>query len=242
MNFRLLLPLVMVSVTGLAQSAPRARALGVPFDGTPGPLDAITDVKGVEVGDTTLIRGEGKLVVGQGPVRTGVTVIFPRGRADRDPVYAGWFSQNGNGEMTGTTWVEESGFLEGPIGITNTHSVGLVRDAVIAWRVKHHEPDKEGYWWSLPVVAETWDGWLNDINGFHVKPEHAFQAIDTAHSGPVEEGNVGGGTGMICNEFKGGIGTSSRVVDTREGPYTVGVLVQCNYGRRSELRIACVPV
>src|SRR5580704_6681189 len=168
MNFRLLLPLFMACTAGLAQSAPRARALGVPFDGDPGPLDAITDVKGVEVGDTTLIRGEGKLVVGQGPVRTGVTVIFPRGRSDAEPVYAGWFSQNGNGEMTGTTWVEESGFLEGPVMITNTHSVGVVRDAVIQWRVTHGQPDATGYWWSLPVVAETWDGWMNDINGFHV--------------------------------------------------------------------------
>ena len=242
MNFRFLLPLFVVCATGFAQTAPRARALGVPFDGTPGPLDAITDVKGVEVGDTTLIRGEGKLVVGQGPVRTGVTVIFPRGRADADPVYAGWFSQNGNGEMTGTTWVEESGFLEGPVMITNTHSVGVVRDAVIQWRVNNGQPDPSGYWWSLPVVAETWDGWLNDINGFHVKPEHAFHAIDTAASGPVAEGSVGGGTGMICNEFKGGIGTSSRAVGTKSGNYAVGVLVQCNYGRRDNLRIAGVPV
>ncbi|MGB8775552.1 MAG: P1 family peptidase, partial [Terriglobales bacterium] len=178
----------------------------------------------------------------EGPVRTGVTAILPRGRDANDAVFGAWFTLNGNGEMTGTTWLEDSGFLDGPIMITNTHSVGVVRDAVIAWKVKRGEPDTEDYWWSLPVVAETWDGFLNDINGFHVKPEHVFQAIDSAHSGPVEEGNVGGGTGMICNEFKGGIGTSSRVVDTREGPYTVGVLVQCNYGRRSQLRIAGVPV
>src|ERR1700752_2055605 len=174
MNFSLLLPLLMVCVTGLAQSVPRARALGVPFDGTPGPLDAITDVKGVEVGDTTLIRGEGKLITGQGPVRTGVTVIFPRGRDDGDPVYAGWFSLNGNGEMTGTTWVEESGFLEGPVAITNTHSVGTVRDSIIAWGLKHGVLHQE---WSLPVVAETWDGWLNDTNGFHVKPDDVFSAL-----------------------------------------------------------------
>ncbi|HYL85203.1 MAG TPA: P1 family peptidase [Candidatus Angelobacter sp.] len=222
---------------------PRARDLGVPFDGTPGPLNAITDVAGVTVGHTTLISGEGKLQVGKGPVRTGVTALLPRGTDSMDnPVFAGWFSQNGNGEMTGTTWVEESGFLEGPVMITNTHSVGVVRDAVIQWRVQHGKPDPTGYWWSLPVVAETWDGWLNDINGFHVKPEHAFHAIDSAHGGAVEEGNVGGGTGMICNEFKGGIGTSSRKVDAKFGGYTVGVLVQCNYGLRRNLRIAGVPV
>jgi D-aminopeptidase len=222
---------------------PRARDLGVPFDGTPGPLNAITDVAGVTVGHTTLISGEGKLQVGTGPVRTGVTAVLPRSKDSMmNPVFAGWFSQNGNGEMTGTTWVEESGFLEGPVMITNTHSVGVVRDAVIQWRVQHGQPDPTGYWWSLPVVAETWDGWLNDINGFHVKPEHAFHAIDAAHSGPIEEGNVGGGTGMICNGFKGGIGTSSRKLDAKSGGYTVGVLVQCNYGTRSNLRIAGVPV
>ncbi len=159
-----------------------------------------------------------------------------------DPVFAGWFTENGNGEMTGTTWVEESGFLEGPVMITNTHSVGVVRDAVIQWRVAHGQPDPAGYWWSLPVVAETWDGWLNDINGFHVKPADAFHAIDSATSGAVPEGNVGGGTGMVCNEFKGGIGTSSRKLDAKSGGYTVGVLVQCNYGTRPNLRIAGVPV
>src|SRR2546427_9474058 len=225
-----------------AQTKPRARDLGVPFDGTPGPFNAITDVKGVEVGHTTLISGSGKLKVGEGPVRTGVTAILPRGKESRDAVFGGWFTLNGNGEMTGTTWVEASGFVDGPIMITNTHSVGVVRDAVIAWKVKRGEPDMEGYWWSLPVVAETWDGYLNDINGFHVKPEHVFHALDSAHTGPVEEGNVGGGTGMICNEFKGGIGTASRVLDKKAGSYTVGVLVQCNYGRRDQLRIAGVPV
>jgi L-aminopeptidase/D-esterase-like protein len=182
------------------------------------------------------------LKVGVGPVRTGVTAILPRGKDSRDSVFAGWFTLNGNGEMTGTTWVEDSGFLDGPVMITNTHSVGVVRDAVIAWRVKHAPPDEEGYFWSLPVVAETWDGDLNDVNGFHVKPEHVFHALDTAQPGPVEEGSVGGGTGMICNEFKGGIGTSSRVLEPRYGGYTVGVLVQCNYGLRSQLRIAGVPV
>ena len=201
--------------TAAAQTGPRARDLGVPFDGTPGPLNAITDVKGVEVGQTTLISGSGPLKVGVGPVRTGVTAILPRGHNFKDSVFAGWFTLNGNGEMTGTTWVEDSGFLDGPVMITNTHSVGVVRDAVIAWRVKNAPPDDDGYWWSLPVVAETWDGELNDINGFHVKPEHVFHALDTAKGGPVEEGSVGGGTGMICNEFKGGIGTSSRVLDAK---------------------------
>src|SRR6266849_3547505 len=225
-----------------AQSKPRARDLGVPFDGNPGRNNAITDVKGVEVGHTTLISGQGKLEVGKGPVRTGVTAIHPRGKASNDAVFAAWFTLNGNGEMTGTTWVEDSGFLNGPVMITNTHSVGVVRDAVIAWKVNHGGPDMEGYFWSLPVVAETWDGYLNDINGFHVRPEDAFHALDVAHSGAVEEGNVGGGTGMICNEFKGGIGTSSRVLDAKAGGYTVGVLVQCNYGARNELRIAGINV
>jgi len=228
--------------TAAAQNGPRARDLGVPFDGTPGQLNAITDVKGVEVGQTTLISGSGPLKIGVGPVRTGVTAILPRGHNFKDSVFAAWFTLNGNGEMTGTTWVEDSGFLDGPVMITNTHSVGVVRDAVIAWRVKNAPPDDDGYWWSLPVVAETWDGELNDINGFHVKPEHVFHALDSAKGGPVEEGSVGGGTGMICNEFKGGIGTSSRVLDSKYGGYTVGVLVQCNYGSRSQLRIAGVPV
>jgi D-aminopeptidase len=229
-------------LAAVAQSKPRARDLGVPFDGVPGPLNAITDVQGVEVGQTTLISGEGKLEVGKGPVRTGVTALLPRGKNNLDPVFAGWFSLNGNGEMTGTAWLDESGFLDGPVMITNTHSVGVVRDAVIAWRVRRARPDAEGYFWSLPVVAETYDGDLNDINGFQVKPEHAWHALDTAHGGPIEEGNVGGGTGMICNEFKGGIGTASRVLDAKYGGYTVGVLVQCNYGWRSQLRIAGVPV
>jgi D-aminopeptidase len=228
----------------LAQSVskPRARDLGIPFDGTPGPLNAITDVKGVEVGHRTLISGEGKLKVGVGPVRTGVTAVFPRGKNSADPVFAAWFTENGNGEMTGTTWVEESGFLSGPVMITNTHSVGVVRDAVIKWQLEHFPSLAEDDWWSLPVVAETWDGYLNDINGFHVKPEDAFAAMDNAHGGAVEEGNVGGGTGMICNEFKGGIGTSSRVLSAKAGGYTVGVLVQCNYGLRRNLRVAGVPV
>src|SRR5271163_3994265 len=224
----------------VAQQPARARDLGVPFDGTPGALDAITDVKGVEVGDTTLISGDGPLKVGVGPVRTGVTVVFPRGKADPDPVYAGWFAQNGNGEMTGTTWVEESGFLETPIAITNTHSVGVVRDAMIAWELKHDSPLAEDG--MLPVVAETWDGFLNDINGFHVKPEDVFSAMDNAHIGPVPEGSVGGGTGMVCYGFKGGDRTASRALSKEDGGYTVGVLVQCNCGRRPQLTIAGVPV
>jgi L-aminopeptidase/D-esterase-like protein len=218
-----------------AQTRPRARDLGIPLEGTPGPLNAITDVKGVEVGHATLISGEGKLQVGVGPVRTGVTAILPRGRENTDPVMAGWFSLNGNGEMTGTTWIEESGFLEGPILITNTTSVGTVRDAAIKWfmtRGKQQQP------WILPVVAETYDGYLNDTNGFHVKDKHVFEALDSARPGRVAEGNVGGGTGMTCFEFKGGIGTASR----KAGDYTVGVLVQANFGLRPQLRIAGVPV
>jgi len=229
--------------SSVRESRPRARDLGVPFDGTPGALDAITDVAGVLVGHTTLISGEGKLQRGRGPIRTGVTAILPRGPdSQSNPVFAAWFSQNGNGEMTGTTWVEESGFLEGPVMITNTHSVGVVRDATIQWRLAHGGADATGYWWSLPVVGETWVGWLNDINGFHVKAEHALHALDTAHGGPVEEGSVGGGTGMICNGYKGGIGTASRRLDVKDGGYTIGVLVQCNYGRRDNLRIAGIPV
>jgi L-aminopeptidase/D-esterase-like protein len=226
-----------------AQKKPRARDLGVPFDGTPGQFNAITDVKGVEVGHSTIITGEGKLQVGVGPVRTGVTAILPRGKdSNNTPSFAGWFSMNGNGEMTGTTWVEESGFLEGPVMITNTHSVGVVRDAVIQWRVKQGGSDATGYWWSLPVVAETYDGFLNDINGFHVKEKHVFEALSKAASGSVMEGNVGGGTGMVCYEFKGGIGTSSRKLDDSHGGYTVGVLVQANFGRRSQLLVAGAPV
>ena len=232
--------IVLIASACSAQTKPRARDLGVPFDGTPGPLNAITDVHGVEVGEKTLISGDGKLVVGKGPVRTGVTAILPRGRQSQDPVFAGWFTENGNGEMTGTTWVEESGFLEGPVMITNTHSVGTVRDAVIAWRIQHGFTGE--YPWSLPVVAETYDGYLNDIDGFHVTAADTFAALDSARSGPVAEGNVGGGTGMICNEFKGGIGTSSRKLSQKEGGYTVGVLVQCNYGVRDDLRVAGAPV
>jgi D-aminopeptidase len=195
-------------------------------------------VAGVTVGHATIITGQGKLVIGRGPVRTGVTAIFPRGAADGDPVFGGWFTLNGNGEMTGTTWLEESGLLAGPVLITNTHSVGVVRDAVIEWLVgKGFAFD-----WSLPVVAETWDGALSDINGFHVTKQHTFAALDSARGGPVAEGSVGGGTGMICNQFKGGIGTASRRLPAERGGYTVGVLVQCNYGLRGRLSIAGVPV
>ena len=233
-----LLALSTVSANVLAQSKPRARDLGIPFVGSPGPNNAITDVAGVLVGHTTLISGQGELRVGEGPVRTGVTVILPRGDALADPVFSGWFALNGNGEMTGTTWIEESGFLEGPIAITNTHSVGVVRDAVIAWQRENGTAFQP---WSLPVVAETYDGSLNDINGFHVRPEHLVSAIEEAASGPVAEGNVGGGTGMRCLGFKCGIGTASRA-GLGAGDYTVGVLVQANFGGGRGLTIAGVPV
>ena len=219
---------------------PRARELGIAasIGGTPGPLDAITDVAGVEVGHTTLISGSGKLVVGQGPVRTGVTVVHPRGKRSADPVFGAWTTLNGNGEMTGTTWLQESGILEGPVAITNTHSVGVVRDGILQWQVSR--PGLQP--WGLPVVAETFDGGLNDINGFHVKSEHVRTALESASAGAVREGAVGGGTGMVCHQFKGGIGTSSRRLESGDGGYTVGVLVQCNYGLRRDLRIAGVPV
>jgi D-aminopeptidase len=222
----------------LAQNKPRARQLGVPFDGKPGLQNAITDVHGVEVGETTLISGDN--------VRTGVTAILPRGKRNNDAVFAGWFSQNGDGEMTGTTWVEESGFLDGPVMITNTHSVGVVRDAVIAWQLKTSlKPRTNTYgenFFSLPVVAETYDGRLNDVNGFHVKPEHVFDALEGARSGSVAEGNHGGGTGMRCYGFKGGTGTASRKLSDQAGGFTVGALVQCNCGTREQLVVAGVPV
>jgi L-aminopeptidase/D-esterase-like protein len=224
-----------------AQNSRKAREheLKLPIGGTPGPLNAITDVAGVEVGHTTLISGSGPLVLGKGPVRTGVTVVQPRGKANPDPVFAAWFTLNGNGEMTGTTWVQESGLLEGPVAITNTHSVGVVRDAIIQWEVRQKNALQP--WW-LPVVAETYDGSLNDISGFHVKPEHVLAAMDNAAGGVPQEGAVGGGTGMVCHGFKGGIGTASRKLTAEQGGYTVGVLVQCNYGARRDLRIAGVPV
>ena len=219
---------------------PRARDIGIPFDGTPGRFNAITDVAGVEVGYSTIITGSGKNILGKGPVRTGVTAVLPRGR-NNNPVFSNWYSLNGNGEMTGTTWITESGFLETPIMITNTNSVGVVRDAVLKWFVDTHWY-KEDFWYTYPVVAETYDGFLNDIYGFHVKESHAYEALNTAASGMIKEGNVGGGTGMMCLGFKGGTGTSSRVVKIKDSTYTVGVLVQANFGRKSSLTIAGVPV
>ena len=223
--FLMCLPIVFGSVAVVAEETTRARDLGIPFDGQPGRLNAITDVAGVEVGQVTLIEGEGRLETGSGPVRTGVTAIHPRGKDSTDPVFAGWFTLNASGEMTGTTWLEERGLVDGPIAITNTHSVGVVRDAAVAWMVQ------QGWEavWHAPVVAETYDGGLNDINGFHVTRDHALEAMSKAKPGPVEEGVVGGGTGMVCNGFKGGIGTASRQFDALDHQYTVGVLVQCNY-------------
>ena len=226
--------------------AQRARDWGIPFEGTPGKNNSITDIKGVEVGYTTLISGEGKNVIGSGPVRTGVTAILPTGKQWR-PIFANWYTLNGNGEMTGTTWVTGSGFLETPILITNTNSVGVVRDAVLKWFVKNnwYKNDKgfyKAFWYTYPVVAETYDGFLNDIYGFHVKESDAFQALDSAKSGPVAEGNVGGGTGMMCLGFKGGSGTSSRLVKIKDTTYTVGVFVQSNFGAKENFNIAGVPI
>jgi D-aminopeptidase len=226
-----------------AQSPRRARDLGILFDGRAGHFNAITDVPGVEVGHTTLIEGEGPLIKGKGPVRTGVTVLLPRAMKF-DPVFANWYTLNGNGDMTGTHWITESGFLETPILITNTGSVGIVRDAAWQWMDQHHYYSAFGndFWYAYPVVAETWDGFMNDINGEHVKKEDVFAAFDNAKGGVVAEGSVGGGTGMICYSFKGGIGTASRVLPKSQGGYTVGVLVQCNHGSRYQLTIAGVPV
>jgi L-aminopeptidase/D-esterase-like protein len=236
---RSLLVALALASEAAAQASERARDIGIPLEGTAGTLDAITDVPGVTVGHVTIVRGSGKLVVGKGPVRTGVTAIFPRGKSDLDPVFAGWFSLNGNGEMTGTAWIDDYGLLVYPITITNTNSVGTVRDAVIEWGRTRLA---DAFNCCLPVVAETWDGDLSDIYGCHVTKEHAFRAMESATPGPVAEGNVGGGTGMICLGFKGGIGTASRKLSDRAGGYTVGVLVQCNFGQRRLLRIAGVPV
>ncbi len=229
--------LLVLASTVFNQTKPRARDLGIPFDGTTGQFNAITDVKGVEVGYTTLISGEGKKAI-----RTGVTAILPQGKEFKGRVFAAWHALNGNGEMTGTTWVEESGGLGSPIMITNTHSVGIVRDAVIEWGAKRFTSEGYSGDFSLPVVGETYDGFLNDINGFHVKKQHAFQALDNARTGMIAEGNVGGGTGMIAHLFKGGSGTSSRVLKSQFGGYTVGVLVQANYGSRQLFTVAGVPV
>lgn len=222
---------------------PRARDLGIPFVGTPGAFNAITDVQGVEVGYSTIITGKGENTVGNGPIRTGVTAIFPRGKAKKfSPVYANWYSLNGNGEMTGTTWVTESGFLETPIMITNTNSVGVVRDAVLKWYVDTDWYSGEDWWYTYPVVAETYDGFLNDIYGFHVKEKHVLEAIENSSSGQIAEGNIGGGTGMMCLGFKGGTGTSSRVLKIKDSSYTVGAIVQSNFGAKRNLSIAGVPV
>jgi D-aminopeptidase len=240
---KFLLVAMLAAAAPAAESSSRARDLGVPFEGTPGPLNAITDVAGVAVGQVTLVGDVVGAEAKGRKIRTGVTAVLPRGRDSLNtPVFGAWFALNGNGEMTGTAWLEESGQLEGPVLLTNTHSVGVVRDAAIAWRVSQGGADASGYWWSLPVVAETWDGHLNDINGFHVRPEHVQQALSQAKSGAVTEGNVGGGTGMICHEYKCGIGTASRRVAEGERDYTVGVLVQANYGLRDSLRIAGVPI
>jgi L-aminopeptidase/D-esterase-like protein len=238
-NFVTVVLFCLLQVSSHAQK-PRARDIGIPFDGTTGKYNAITDVKGVEVGYSTIISGNGKNVLGKGPVRTGVTAILPRGK-NNNPVYANWYTLNGNGEMTGTTWVTESGFLETPVMITNTNSVGVVRDAVLKWFVNRHWY-KEDFWYTYPVVAETYDGFLNDIYGFHVKESNAWEALDSAKSGYLKEGNVGGGTGMMCLGFKGGTGTASRIVKIKDSSYTVGVLVQSNFGRKKSLTIAGVPV
>jgi L-aminopeptidase/D-esterase-like protein len=232
---------ILLTIQSMAQAQkPRARDIGIPFDGTPGKYNAITDVKGIEVGFSTIIEGEGKNVIGKGPVRTGVTAILPRGQ-NSTPVYANWYSLNGNGEMTGTTWITESGFLETPILITNTNSVGVCRDAMLKWFVQKNWIKEDG-WYTYPVVAETWDGVLNDIYGFHVQESNAFEALNSAKTGPVQEGNVGGGTGMRCLGFKGGTGTSSRLVKIGDSTYTIGVLVQSNFGQKKNLTIDGVPV
>lgn len=245
MNLRSSGPIITLSLSlaipglAVADENTRARDLGIPFAGQPGPLNAITDVAGIEVGQVTLVRGNGPLQVGVGPVRTGVTVVHPRGKDSTEAVFAGWFTLNASGEMTGTTWLEERGLVDGPIAITNTHSVGVVRDASVAWMVQ------QGWTadWHAPVVAETYDGALNDINGFHVTREHALEAMRVAASGPVTEGAVGGGTGMVCNGFKGGIGTASRTFEVDKQSYTVGVLVQCNYNwDGDDLRLGGKPV
>ena len=232
--------IILVFSIALCQK-PRARDLGVQFEGVPGKFNAITDVKGVEVGHSTIITGSGKNIIGKGPVRTGVTAIFPRGKKF-NPVYANWYSLNGNGEMTGTTWITESGFLETPIMITNTNSVGVVRDAVLKWFVDTNWYGNDDWWYTYPVVGETYDGFLNDIYGFHVQEQHVYEAINNASPGPVTEGNVGGGTGMLTLGFKGGIGTASRKVKINNKTYTIGALVQSNFGSKRNLTISGVPV
>ena len=241
MHFLKIACLLLLFQSALYAQKPRARDIGIPFNGTPGKFNAITDVKGIEVGYSTIISGQGKNILGKGPVRTGVTAILPRGLKN-NPVYANWYSLNGNGEMTGTTWVTESGFLETPIMITNTNSVGVVRDAVLKWFVDKHWYKEDDFWYTYPVVAETYDGFLNDIYGFHVKESHVYEALNNTKTGPLQEGNVGGGTGMMCLGFKGGTGTASRVIKLGDTTFTVGVLVQANFGRKPSLVIAGVPV
>lgn len=231
-----------LSTIQLFAQKPRARDIGIPFEGTPGKWNAITDVPGVEVGYSTIISGVGKNHIGKGPVRTGVTAIFPNGKVSHHPVFANWYTLNGNGEMTGTTWLTESGFLETPIMITNTNSVGVVRDAVLKWFVDKNWYGDEKFWYTYPVVAETYDGAMNDIYGFQVKESNAFEALNSAASGPIKEGNVGGGTGMLCLGFKGGTGTASRIITINGKNYTLGVLVQSNFGRKKNLTIAGVPI
>ncbi|MDM9632118.1 P1 family peptidase [Robiginitalea aurantiaca] len=241
-KIHILFALLLVATYGFGQK-PRARDLGVPFEGETGEFNAITDVEGLEVGYSTILSGEGTNTLGKGPVRTGVTAIFPRGRAKKfSPVYANWYSLNGNGEMTGTTWVTESGFLETPVMITNTNSVGVVRDAVLKWYVDTDWYKGEDWWYTYPVVGETYDGFLNDIYGFHVTETHVLEAIENASGGKIAEGNVGGGTGMMCLGFKGGTGTSSRVFSVGNSNYTLGALVQSNFGAKRNLSIAGVPV
>ena len=240
MKYLNLICLLLLIQSSVYAQKPRARDIGIPFNGITGKFNAITDVKGVEVGYSTIISGQGKNIRGKGPVRTGVTAILPRGK-NNNPVFANWYSLNGNGEMTGTTWITESGFLETPIMITNTNSVGVVRDAVLKWFVKRNWY-KEDYWYTYPVVAETYDGDMNDIYGFHVKESNVYESLDSAKSGYIKEGNVGGGTGMKCLGFKGGTGTSSRVVRIKDSIYTVGVLVQSNFGSKKNLTIAGVPI
>ena len=235
-----IITITLISSIAFSQK-PRARDIGVQFEGTPGRFNAITDVKGVEVGHSTIIIGSGKNEIGKGPVRTGITAIFPRGKKF-NPVYANWYSLNGNGEMTGTTWVTESGFLETPIMITNTNSVGVVRDAVLKWFVDTNWYGDDQWWYTYPVVGETYDGFLNDIYGFHVQEKHVYEAIENAKSGPVAEGNIGGGTGMLTLGFKGGIGTSSRKVKINNKTYTLGAIVQSNFGSKRNLTISGVPI
>ncbi|WP_092554227.1 P1 family peptidase [Xenorhabdus koppenhoeferi] len=242
LNIIILSITTMITSNSLADEI-RARNLGIPFSGVTGKNNAITDVGGVKVGYSTIIKDDGKLKIGKGSIRTGVTAILPRGKKF-SPVFSSIFSLNGNGDMTGSQWVEESGFLETPILITNTHSVGVVRDSTISWMIDNNltSPLKDDLFWLLPVVTETWDGILNDINGMHVKKEHVYNALNSAKSGAIEEGNVGGGTGMKLFDFKGGTGTSSRILDKKDGGYTVGVLVQGNFGNRDDLIIAGIPV